>query len=183
MQDEPRVIGQSRHAVIARLLAIASIWLLTVAATSCSTDDSEFGGPTFATDLTLRNAAGNATQEFAPGEPITLELTVRNRSSNEAILQFASGHQSDAVVLDSGTSRVRWKWSHGKAFTQATSELAFAPEEVKTVTLVWNQVGNDGFPVGPGNYEARGVLLFGQFATDPLALHQLGSPLRPFTIR
>ncbi len=172
------------HVVAARVLALGAIWTFTAGATSCSVgDDDEIGGPTFVTDLTLKNAAGNVTDQFAPGETITLELTVRNRSDLEAVLEFASGQQFDFVVLDSGTSRVRWKWSQGKAFTQATSELLFAPGQTRTIAVQWDQRDDDGLPVALGNYEARGVLIFGQFASDPLFPHQLGSPLRRFTIR
>lgn len=185
MRIDPRILfGESRRAVLARLLCIGTLWTFTVAATSCSTGDPDLvGGPTFVTDLTLRNAAGTVTQDFARGEPITLELTVRNRSNSEAILQFTTGQQSDFVVLDAGTTRKRWLWSFGKAFITASTETVFAPRETKTLRVEWDQVGNDGLPVGAGSYEARGVLLFGEFFTDPLAQHQLGSPLRPFTIR
>lgn len=172
------------HVIVARFLVLGTIWTFTAGATSCSvSDDGEFGGPTFVTDLTLRNSAGNVTDQFAPGETITLELTVRNRSDLDAVLEFASGQQFDFVVLDSGTSRVRWKWSQGKAFTQANSELLFAPDQTRTISVQWDQRGNDGQPVALGNYEARGVLIFGQFASDPLFPHQLGSPLRRFSIR
>lgn len=172
------------HVIAARILVVGAIWTFTAGATSCSVgDDGEFGGPTFVADLTLRNAAGNVDDEFAPGETITLELTVRNRSDLEAVLEFTSGQQFDFAVLDSGTSRVRWKWSRGKAFTQANSELVFAPDQTRTITVQWDQRDDAGLPVAPGNYEARGVLIFGQFASDPLFPHQLGSPLRRFTIR
>jgi len=173
------------YLVAGRIFVLGAIWTFTAGATSCSVggDDGEFGGPTFVTDLTLRNSAGTVASEFSPGETITLELTVRNRSDLEAVLEFTSGQQSDFVVLDSGTTRVRWKWSHGKAFTQATTDLVFAPDQTRTITVQWDQRDNDGLAIAPGNYEARGVLIFGRFASDPLFPHQLGSPLRRFTIR
>ncbi len=164
-----------------RLMCLVIVCMFTAGATSCSTD-GESVGPTFVTDLTIKNAAGAITQSFTPGEPITFELSVRNRTRSEAILQFPSTHQSDFVVIDSA-SRVRWLWSRDRAFPAVITELEFAPEETKTSSFVWDQVGDGGLPLSPGNYEARGVLVFAEFAVDPLAPHQLGSPLRPFTIR
>jgi hypothetical protein len=153
---------------------------ITAGATSCNTDGDV--GPTFVTDLVLKNAAGQVREEFAAGEAITFELTVRNRTNTDVIVEFASGHQFDFVVVDAGSSRVRWLWSRGKAFTQALTEVDFAREQTRTFTTTWNQVGDDGQAVLPGNYEARGVLLFSEFRTDPLAQHQLASPLKAFRI-
>lgn len=165
---------------IAKAAILVVVCAFTAGGTSCNTDGDI--GPTFVTDLVLKNPAGQLRQEFANGEAITLELTVRNRTSTDVVVQFDSGHQFDFVVVDAGTSRVRWKWSSDKAFTQATTELLFAPGQTRTFTTTWNQVGDDRQPVGTGNYEARGALLFSEFRVNPLAQHQLGSPLRAFRI-
>lgn len=169
-----------------RLLCLFIVCVFTAGADSCSSGGNP--GPTFVTDLTLKDAGGAVRQEFARGEPITLELSVRNRTRTEATLQFSGGHQFDFVVIDPSripfvTNQIRWLWSRGRAFTLAITEIEFAPEETRTFTVVWDQVGDAGLPLSPGNYEARGVLVFAGFAVDPLAPHQLGSPLRPFTIR
>jgi len=165
---------------IAKAAILIGVCAVTAGATSCNTDGDI--GPTFVTDLVLKNAAGQVRQEFANGELITLELTVRNRTTTEVVVQFDSGHQFDFLTVDAGSSRVRWKWSTGKVFIQATTELLFAPGQTHTFTTTWNQLGDDTQPVGAGNYEARGVLLFSEFRVNPLAQHQLGSPLKPFRI-
>jgi Intracellular proteinase inhibitor len=165
---------------IAKGAILAGVFAVTAGATSCNTDGDI--GPTFVTDLVLKNAAGQVRQEFANGELITLELTVRNRTNTDVVVQFDSGHQFEFLVVDSGSRRVRWMWSSDKQFTQFVTELEFAPGQTHTFTTTWNQVGDDKQPVGPGNYEARGVLLFSEFRANPLAQHQLGSPLKPFRI-
>ncbi len=166
---------------VLKLIALAVVWTFTAGADSCSATTKS--DPTFVADLVLKNAAGAVRQEFAPGDPITMELTVRNRSNTEAILQFATNQQFDFVVVDSGTSRTRWLWSFGKAFLQGTTELEFAPNQTRTFVVTWDQLDNARLPVSVGNYEARGVLLFAEFAFNPLAPSQLGSPVRVFTIR
>lgn len=162
-----------------RTVAVAAVVVVTAGASSCETDVTE---PRFVADLVLRNPAGDVRDVFLRDEAITLELKVRNRGSSEAVLQFSSTQQYDFVVVDAGTSRVRWKWSTGKAFAQRLTELTFAPGETKTFTVTWDQLDAAGQPVGAGSYEARGVLLFEEFAANPLASHQLGSPLKAFRI-
>lgn len=141
------------------------------------------GGPAFATTLVLRDAAGTPRSEFAPGAPITFELSVRNRRGTEVAVQFPGGQQFDFVVLASGTRRVLWQWSHGRSFAQTPTEIVFAPGATETFTATWSQVDDAGQPLPPGDYEARGVLVFPEFAGDPTAAHELGSTLEPLVIR
>jgi hypothetical protein len=165
---------------VVRVAALAAAWTLTVGANSCTTNAAD---PRFVAELVLKNAAGEVRNEFARGEPIHFELTVRNRSDEEVVMQFPSARHYELVVFDAGSSQVRWTWSSDKAFAQYVTELTFAPAETKAFTGIWDhQIGDDGQAVGPGNYEARGVLLFQEFATNPLALHQLGSPLKAFRV-
>lgn len=171
---------------LSRFLPLVIVCTFTAGADSCSSGGNP--GPTFVTDIALKDAAGVVQREFAPGEPITLELSVRNRTRTEAVLEFPSGHQFDFAAVDPGQSpfvpdQIRWLWSRGRAFTLARTEIRFAPEETKTFTVIWDQLDDARLPLDPGNYEARGVMVFGEFAADPLIPHQLGSPLRPFTIR
>lgn len=171
---------------------IAALGLVVAATTgawvSCSSGDGApdlpgFGGPTFVTTLVLKDAAGAARSEFAPGEPVTLELQVRNRLGTSAAVQFPSGQQFDFVVLASGTRRVVWQWSRGRAFIQALTEIVFAPGETRLFTVIWPQLDDSGQPVPPGRYEVRGALLFPEFASDPTIPHELGSTLQPLVVR
>jgi len=163
-----------------RLAAVAVVWTFTAGATSCSSDN--VGGPTFVTDLVIRNAAGTVDNQFARGEPVTFELSVRNRTRQQAVVQLGTAQTFDFVVLEDGTRNVRWRWGQDKAFPAIVTEIEFAARETKIFQVTWNQQDNDGQQVPPGEYEARGALMFSQFASDPLFSSQLGSPLRQFTI-
>jgi hypothetical protein len=169
-----------------RLLIAAGIMVACLGASfvSCSSgggDDGSGIGPSFVTTLAIRDSSGTPTTTFDAGEPIELRLSVRNRLVTPAIVQFPSGRQSDFVVVSAGN--VIWKWSDGKAFTLAPTELEFAANETKTFTVTWDQTDSDGQQVPAGDYEARGVLVFEGFDTNPLLPHEMGSTLERFTIQ
>ena len=90
-----------RLTTLGKLVALILVCTFTLGADSCSSTPG--ANPTFVADLVLKNAAGAVRQEFAPGEPITMELTVRNRASTEAILQFnKDGNRLSVTVEDNG---------------------------------------------------------------------------------
>ncbi len=49
--------------------------------------------------------------------------------------------------------------------------------------MLWDGVLSDGTQLPPGDYRARGVLVFNEFASDPIAADDLGSPLVNFTVQ
>jgi hypothetical protein len=176
-----------RRSMMARLAAVAAVALFTSGAqTRCTSGDNgligEIGdpdsgnGPTFTTTLVLKDAAGNPRTSFQEGDVVTLELSVRNRTSQPVELDFASGQQYDFFVFRSGANSPLWRWSSAALFTQATSQLTFAAGETRVFTVTWAQ------DVARGAYEARGAVLFDELRTDPLASHELGSTLVAFTV-
>jgi hypothetical protein len=159
---------------------------LGASSSSCSFGGGDGGsgiGPSFATTLAIRNNAGTPTATFDRGEPIELLLSVRNRLDTPATVEFPTGRQSDFVVVSRTSGNVTWKWSDGKSFTLALTEIEFAANETKTFSVIWDQTDSSGQPVPSGDYEARGVLIFEGFDTDPLRPHEMGSTLERFTIR
>ena len=98
-------------------------------------------------------------------------------------MQFADGQDHDFVIVNNGTSQVRWKWSQNMAFTPATSELMFEPNASKTFTLYWPGTLADGTQLPAGTYQARGALVFDGFRANPLAPNAMGSELETFTVR
>lgn len=155
---------------------------------SCSLRDGLGGGgsdnePSFVTQLQIQDSAGQGTDSFQRGEQIQFVLTVRNRLNRSASIDFTTARTSDFVVVRENTSTVVWKWSEDQAaFAQVATTLTFAANETKNFTVQWNQIGRGGSQVARETYEARGVLVFDGFDTNPLRTNQQGSTLQRFTI-
>jgi len=182
---------------MARLASIVGICLVTFGYSKC-VFVSDTGGTTaliaggdgmasgtarFTTTLLLRDSTGLATTNFRFGEPINFELDVQNRTAQTVTLTFPDAQIYEFVVLDAPTGRVRWRWSEGKAFAQVVTQLDFAPYSSKTYTVVWNGVLSNGTQLMPGDYRARGALVFAAFASDPLAPSDMASPVVDFSVR
>lgn len=177
-----------------RLITVLGLLAISLGATteSCSIRDAFDGGsngdnPDFVTELQLRNVNAETTDTFDRGDQITLVLTVRNRLDTPATAEFTTTRRSDFVVVRENTSTVVWKWStQNGPFTPVTpgqNNLEFNAGETKTFTETWDQLGDNDIQVPAGTYEARGVLFYEGFDTDPLRTNQMGSTLVRFTIR
>lgn len=136
----------------------------------------------FAVALTVQDAGGEITDTFERGETIQFVMTVRNELETQATVEFPTARQSDFIVVRSGTADEVWQWSDGRTFAQARSELSFAAGETKTFNVIWNQTSESGVQVRSGTYQARGVLHFTGFDTDPLQDNEQGSELASFRI-
>jgi hypothetical protein len=188
-----------RAGMMARLALTGAICLVTFGYSKCIfvsdtggtgivSSSSSSGGPpingaTFQALLGLRDSTGTLTNNFRFGESIRFDLEVRNRTGQTINLVFADAQIYDFVVLDALTNRVRWRWSDGMAFAQVQTELIFDPYSSKAYSVVWSGVLGDGTQLPPGNYRARGALVFDEFAGDPLAPNDMASPIVDFTVR
>lgn len=173
------------HSMMARILAVGVVALVTSGSqVRCSSGDTsqfedppgESGGPTFATSLLLKDAAGIVRTSFQSGETITLELTVRNRSNAPVQVDFASGHQYDFFAFRNGSRMTVWLWSSTALFTQAASTLHFAANESRVFAVTWTP------SLDRGAYEARGALLYDGLHQNPQSPHELGSTIVAFSI-
>lgn len=175
---------------MARLALLGGICLLMAATKwACVSNtmdpihDPDGPETTFVTRLALFDSTGTRTSAFVFGEPIRFELEVTNISSHRVHVQFDDAQLYDFVVVDSGTSRVRWQWSDDQAFAQVAQELTFEPGSSRTFTVVWYGQLADGSQLPVGNYQARGVMVFDEFFGDPFAGSEMASALQPFTVR
>jgi Intracellular proteinase inhibitor len=172
-----------------RLLTVLGLLTICMGSTSSSctslfrtgSDDSD--DPSFVAQLQLQDANGDVTDTFERGETIVFVLTVRNRLDTSASAEFTTTRTSDFVVLRENTADVVWQWSDGRAFSDVATTIEFAPGETRTFTETWNQILSNGTQLRSGNYEARGVLVFSGFDSDPLRENQMGSTPEPFTIQ
>jgi len=138
--------------------------------------------PDFATTLVIKDATGQFRDTFAPGEQVVFELTVTNLRDRTVTVTRGSGQVFDFLVAPAGTRDIVWLWSTGFSFTQAIEHDVFAAHEARTYSVAWNQDRDDGLPLLPGEYVARGVYAA---VGSGLEFHQseFGSELIPFAIR
>jgi hypothetical protein len=177
-----------RRRMMARLALLVGIWLATAGAqVSCSSDGNgsfdNGGGNDFDATLTLRDVSGVETSDFVFGEAMRFDYEIVNLTNRRLTVRFTDAQIFDFVVLDSGTTTIRWKWSDGQVFSRTATELTFEPYASKTYSVIWAGTLADGTQLPVGNYQARGSLVFDGFKTNPLAASQLGSPLEAFTVR
>jgi hypothetical protein len=142
---------------LGRIPAAAPLCLLLCVATigaACVGETSEARAP-FEARLEVEAPDGARRTRFAAGEPLVLALLVRNRSGAPRTLELPSAQIYDFALLADG--REVWRWSGGRMFAQALSELRFEPGEVK----VWRETYDPAAGaarLAPGRYRARGSL-------------------------
>lgn len=193
---QPRIAFPSRP--LPRLIAVIGLLAICLGASSrsCSLgnigddDDDDNGGgggnneePSFVTTLELRNSDGEIADQFDRGESIQMTLTVRNRLNSAVQVDFTTTRTSDFIVVEENTDDVVWQWSDDEGpFSDIETTLDFAAGEIRTFTVTWDQEGDNDNQVRADTYEARGVLLYEDFDSNPLRTNQLGSTLVRFTI-
>lgn len=172
--------GVPRLATVLGVLAIC----LGASSKSCRLiqDNIENRDGQFVTSLTLQNPSAQITDVFERDEQIEFVMTVRNELDRTAIIEFPTTRTFDFVVLREGTDEIVWQWSEDQPIQQTPSEIEFAPEETQTFRATWDQISNLDVQVRPGTYEARGVLVFRGFDSNPREQNQQGSTIQRFTI-
>ena len=151
------IAGNARRFSSCALFA-AAVCGLGIAVVGCNDGAGEVVTPlrpTFAAELRLLDATGQARVAFRPGEPITLELRVTNLTSEEQTTQHPSAQIYDFAVQGPSGDSI-WRWSRDKEFATVVTELHFAPNETRKFTEVWDQTDDAGKPVAPGAYTASG---------------------------
>lgn len=176
-----------------RLIAVIGILAICLGASSgsCSWgsrdddddgDDGNHDQPSFVTTLELRDANGDPATRFERGERIEMRLIVRNRLNTAVELDFDTTRISDFVVVEENTDDVVWKWSDDRSFSQIPTTIVFEAGESKTYDVSWDQRRANGNQVRADTYEARGVLVYDGFDSNPLRPNQTASTLVRFTI-
>jgi len=87
------------------------------------------------------------------------------------------------LVVNPGTSQIRWMWSEGQSFAQVRTEVVFEPYATQSFSVTWNGNLSDGTNLPPGSYQARGLMVFDGYEANPLAPSELAAPLQPFSVR
>jgi len=95
-------------------------------------------------------------EAYSPGEPVEVELAVRNPRSNPVTFQFADSQRYDFLVLRED-GRLVWRWSHDKVFAQVLGTLTLEPGQELRYRARWAQVDQEGRRVPAGRYWVLGV--------------------------
>lgn len=111
----------------------------------------------FETTLTLQDSTGKATTQFDAGEPMTLVMTIRNRTDTPRSIMLPSSQSYDCSV-STAEGREVWRWAKGVMFAQVITELKLAPGETKSYSQVWDQKADDGTMIPAGRYRAIGLI-------------------------
>jgi hypothetical protein len=174
-----------RLATVAGLLVIC---LGTTSTRSCTFfgsngNSGSNGSLSFVTELRLQRPGGDITDSFERGESIEMVLTVRNRLNRSVDVDFTDSRTSDFVVVRENSEDVVWQASDAATVTTTPAPtLTFQAGETKTFNITWSQLSSSGSQVRADSYEARGVLVFSGFDSDPLRSNQMGSSPQRFTI-
>ncbi len=188
-------IGRS----LARILAIGAVALITSGSqVSCNGGEGtarigdpppqpqqEAGGTYFTTLLVLRDSAGVEKYAFQPGELITFEVTVRNRTSQPATVEF-TGYTGTVDVFNNGSDDSLWNPFDDRVFAQVVQTTSVGAGESQVFTFTWNQLLETGSNLPLGIYETRGQYLarvtLGGANGTVVDSRDLRSTLRQFTI-
>ena len=112
---------------------------------SC-TNDAGMTGPEVEVSVTTDKT------EYAPGEPVVIQLQVTNRTEEIVTFQFSDGQRYDFLIEDEA-GEVIWRWSADKAFIQVLGEEVLGTRE----SLAYSE-SSDG-ELQPGNYTIVGKLV------------------------
>ncbi len=97
---------------------------------------------------------------YAVGEPVELTLGVTNPGPDPISVTAPSSQLYDFIVLKEG--REVWRWSLGRLFAAALTQLTIPPGGTRAFSERWDQRDRDGRPVTPGNYVVMGILIDGE---------------------
>jgi hypothetical protein len=122
--------------------------------------------------------AAGAIVRFSPvsepimsGDPVWWAFDVKNPGSTPLQLKFASGQHVEVVLAQDGVEKYRW--SSGKAFTQAIEDVTIQPGKM------WSAVVNDTIAVPAGEYDLTATITAGVSGTG--TGDSPGSALPPLT--
>ncbi|HEY4127668.1 MAG TPA: FlgD immunoglobulin-like domain containing protein [Gammaproteobacteria bacterium] len=152
-----------------RLVGGISIALWLLGASNCA-QTSNSDAPQFVTTLQVEDSGNLASTSFVQGDPITLVLTIRNRTDAQQTLYFNSSEAANLAAVDAGTATVVWNCDNdtNTACTEGTApnvtstsgngftQINLAAFQSQGITFTWDGLDNNGNKLAIGNYEVFG---------------------------
>ena len=103
------------------------------------------------------------------GQTVQLELLLTNNSAIPVSMALPTGQLYDFRVLRD--EREIWRWSAGRAFVQAITEVLLDPGQRGRYRVDWDQRDQQGRSVLAGLYEVEAIWLGGeQYGLLPIRL-------------
>lgn len=130
---------------------------LLIAAPGCARGEDNVTASDFETRLVLTDTAGKEARAFNGRDPVTLIVTIRNRSGAPRTLTLPTSQTHDCIVY-AGKDKEVWRWSAGRMFAQVMTELTFTPGESRAIAVRWDLTDPKGAPLPPGDYRAVGLV-------------------------
>lgn len=93
--------------------------------------------------------------QYAPGEPIKVELKATNIQSKDAYLKFSSGQRFDLQLFEVGLKEPVYTWSADKMFVTAISHIRLKQGQSETYDAT---IGSEMGELKPGKYRLRAHL-------------------------
>ena len=87
---------------------------------------------------------------YPRGTPVTMKLTKTNICRRTQTLTYLTGQRYEFEIRQD--NRLIWRWSDGRAFSQAVQRIHARPGETLVFTEQWPQVDSAGRRVEPGRY-------------------------------
>ncbi len=109
-----------------------------------------------------------------PGERVPIELRVRNQTARTLDLYLRGRTPTFDVVVTRPDGELVWRRLEDEIIPAILQLRPLASGEQLEVDATWDQRGNSGRPVEPGDYAARGLLL--------VEGNPLPTPLVPFRV-
>jgi len=94
---------------------------------------------------------------YNQGEPVRITFTKRNVSNRTIVLRYRTSQRFDLIIRRGTEQREVWRWSAGRSFTQATTNVRLQPGERQVFRVTWDQRNNRGQQVAAGNYTIEGI--------------------------
>jgi hypothetical protein len=107
-----------------------------------------------ATDPPLELTLETDRELYAPGDPVTLNLTLTNAGEEPVTLEFSDAQRFDLRILDAGGGLL-WQWSDEHVFAQLLGEERVAPGDSLTWQATYEGRLSTGLYIAEGLVPAR----------------------------
>ena len=94
---------------------------------------------------------------YRRNQPVRITLVKTNISSRPVTLTYPTSQRFEFLVRrGSAAGPIVWRWSEGRVFAQVIQRVTIQPGQSQVFRVTWDQVDNQGRPVGSGVFTVQG---------------------------